>query len=251
MSGGVAEVSLLAAFVAGIVSFLSPCILPLIPGYISVITNLSYDELTGTNGTRNNYKILLQSFIFVLGFSFIFIILGASASYLGSFIKENRILLLQISGAAILLFGIFIMEILPIKQLYRERRFNIDGKGLGSIGTFLLGAAFGFGWTPCVGPILASILLYAGTSEGLSKGAMLLFVYSLGLGLPFIVAGLAFTKALNTFNWIKKNYFLYKYVVGITLIAVGILMITNNLFYLNIYGQKILGSVGLDLWKKF
>lgn len=251
MSGNVVEVSWIAAFLAGVISFISPCVLPLIPGYISLVTNMSYEDLAGNSGKRSLYKILYQSIIFVLGFSFVFITLGASASYLGSFLKENRILLLQISGVAIILFGLFTMEILSIPQLYRERRLTVDGKGLGIIGTFLLGSAFGFGWTPCVGPILASILLYAGTSEGLTKGAMLLFVYSLGLGLPFVIAGVAFTKALNTFNWIKKNYFLYKYVVGITLILVGLMMLTNKLFYLNIYGQKILSFIGLDFWKYF
>lgn len=251
MSGNIIEVSWIAAFVAGLISFISPCVLPLIPGYISLITNMSYDELASDSGGKSVSRILLQSIVFVLGFSFVFITLGASASYLGSFIKENRILLLQVSGVAIVIFGLFTMEILSIPSLYRERKFNIDGSGLGIIGTFLLGSAFGFGWTPCVGPILASILLYAGTSEGLTEGAMLLFIYSLGLGMPFIIAGVAFTKALNTFKWIRKNYFLYKYIVGITLILVGIMMITNKLYYLNIYGQKILGTLGLDLWKNF
>lgn len=251
MSGNVIEVSWIAAFVAGVISFISPCVLPLIPGYISLITNMTYDELSSDSGGKSMSRILLQSIVFVLGFSFVFITLGASASYLGSFIKENRILLLQVSGVAIVIFGLFTMEILSIPRLYRERKFNIDGSGLGIIGTFMLGSAFGFGWTPCVGPILASILLYAGTSEGLTEGAMLLFIYSLGLGMPFIIAGVAFTKALNTFKWIRKHYFLYKYVVGITLILVGIMMITNKLYYLNIYGQKILGSLGLDLWKNF
>ena len=197
------------------------------------------------------YKILFHSIVFVLGFSFIFIILGASASYMGSFLKDNRSLFLQISGAAIILFGIFTLELIPIPQLYREKKFYIENKGLGTIGTFLLGSAFAFGWTPCVGPILASILLYAGTSEGLTKGALLLFIYSLGLGLPFVLTGIAFSKALNMFSWIKRNYSLYKYVVGTTLVLVGLLMLTNNLFYLNIYGQKTMNYIGLDLWKNF
>ena len=251
MNGNVVEVSWIAAFLAGIISFISPCVLPLIPGYISIVTKMSYDDLAGKSDKKNSYKILFHSIIFVLGFSFIFIILGASASYLGTFLKDNRILFLEISGIAIIIFGLFTLELVPISRLYREKKFYIDNKGLGTIGTFLLGSAFAFGWTPCVGPILASILLYAGTSQGLTKGALLLFIYSLGLGLPFILTGMAFSKALNTFNWIKKNYSLYKYVVGTTLVLVGFLMLTNNLFYLNIYGQKVMNYMGLDLWKNF
>jgi cytochrome c-type biogenesis protein len=119
------------------------------------------------------------------------------------------------------------------------------------IGVFFLGIAFGFGWTPCVGPILASILLYASTSEGAGKGAALLFTYSVGLGLPFIITGLALSKALTAFGWIKRHYGLYKVIVGGTLIVVGILMVTNNLYYLNIYGQRALDWAGIDFWKSF
>ncbi|MCZ6469534.1 MAG: sulfite exporter TauE/SafE family protein, partial [Candidatus Dadabacteria bacterium] len=150
-----------------------------------------------------------------------------------------------------ILFGLFSMDIIKIPQLYRERRLNIPEGNLGLVGTFLLGIAFGFGWTPCVGPILASILLYASTSEGAGKGAALLFVYSIGLGLPFILTGLALSKALTAFGWIKRHYNLYKIIVGGTLVAVGLLMLTNNLFYLNIYGQRALDFIGVDFWKTF
>jgi cytochrome c-type biogenesis protein len=161
------------------------------------------------------------------------------------------VLLLRISGVIIILFGLFSMDILKIPQLYRERRlYFTDGK-LGLVGIFFLGIAFGFGWTPCVGPILASILLYASTAEGAGKGAALLFVYSIGLGLPFIITGLALSKALTAFGWIKRHYSLYKIIVGGTLIVVGVLMVTNNLYYLNIYGQRALDWAGIDFWKSF
>lgn len=251
MNPQIIEVSWVAAFLAGIVSFLSPCILPLIPGYMSLVTKLSFEELTSDNPKSKTSKILIPTIIFVLGFSFVFVALGASASFIGHFLRENKQLLLQISGVLIIIFGIFVMEIINIPQLYREKRFNIQGNNLGMVGIFLLGCAFAFGWTPCVGPILATILLYASTSEETTKSGILLFIYSLGLGIPFIITGLAFSKALNTFKWIKKHYKYYKFIVGLTLVAVGILMLTNKIFYLNIYGQKVLDIFGIDFWKNF
>jgi len=247
----VVHVSWLFAFLAGVISFLSPCVLPLIPGYVSMVSKMSFEELTDGQMEGKTTKIFFPSLLFVLGFSFVFVSLGAGASFVGTFIQENKVLLLQISGVIIILFGLFTMDILKIPQLYRERRLNLPAGNLGLLGTFLLGIAFGFGWTPCVGPILASILLYASTSEGAGKGAALLFVYSIGLGLPFILTGLALSKALTAFGWIKRHYNLYKIVVGGTLIIVGLLMLTNNLFYLNIYGQRFLDFLGLDFWKTF
>ncbi|MEQ9620110.1 MAG: cytochrome c biogenesis protein CcdA [Deltaproteobacteria bacterium] len=245
------QVSWIIAFLAGVISFLSPCVLPLIPGYVSMVSKMSFEELTGETTEGRTGKILVPSLLFVLGFSFVFVTLGASASFLGTFIHENKVLLLRISGVIIILFGLFSMDIIKIPHLYRERRLNIGEGNLGLVGIFLLGIAFGFGWTPCVGPILASILLYASTAEGAGKGAALLFVYSIGLGLPFIITGLALSKALTAFGWIKRHYGIYKIVVGGTLVIVGLLMITNSLFYLNIYGQKVLDWAGIDFWKTF
>lgn len=251
MSGAQVEVSWIFAFLAGVVSFLSPCVLPLIPGYVSMVSNLSFEELKGDACKGKARKILVPSIFFVLGFSVVFIMLGVSASFFGGFLARNKILLLQISGAIIILFGLFVMDVLKIAGLYRERRINLPQGNFGLIGIFLLGIAFGFGWTPCVGPILASILLYASTAEGVGKGAALLFVYSAGLGLPFLLTGLALSRALTAFSWIKRHYGLYKFLVGGTLVIVGILMVTNNLYYLNIYGQRLLDWAGLDFWKSF
>ncbi len=251
MTASVGEVSWIFAFVAGIVSFLSPCVLPLIPGYISLVSKLSFNELTECSAEGRIKKVLIPSIFFVLGFSVVFVLLGASASYIGVFLRQNKILLLKISGVIIILFGLFSMDIIKIPQLYRERKLNLPHRNLGLLGTFLLGFAFGFGWTPCVGPILASILLYASTTEAAGKGAALLFVYSAGLGIPFIVTGLALSTALGAFGWIKRHYGFYKFVVGGTLVVVGILMVTNSLFYLNIYGQKVLDLAGIDFWKSF
>ena len=245
------EVSWIFAFLAGVVSFLSPCVLPLIPGYVSMVSKLSFDELREGTPEGRVKKILVPSILFVLGFSFVFVTLGASASFLGAFIQQNKLLLLKISGAIVIVFGLFSMDLIKIPQLHRERRISLPQANLGLIGTFLLGIAFGFGWTPCVGPILASILLYASTADAAGKGAALLFVYSVGLGLPFLITGLALSHALKAFSWIKRHYGLYKITVGGTLVFVGILMLTNNLYYLNIYGQKVLDQVGVDFWKGF
>ena len=245
------EVSWILAFLAGVVSFLSPCVLPLIPGYVSLVSKMSFEELTEGETQGRVNKIFIPSVLFVLGFAFVFVTLGASASFIGAFIQENKVLLLKISGLIIILFGLFTMDIIKIPQLYKERRLNVPHANLGLVGIFLLGIAFGFGWTPCVGPILASILLYASTAEGAGRGALLLLVYSLGLGLPFLITGLALSKALSAFGWIRQHYGLYKIIVGSTLVAVGVLMVSNNLFYLNIYGQKVLDLVGIDFWKSF
>ncbi len=245
------QVSWVLAFLAGVVSFLSPCVLPLIPGYVSLVSKMSFEELTDGKAQGKVNKIFIPSLLFVMGFAFVFVTLGASASFIGTFIQENKVLLLKISGVMIILFGLFTMDIIKIPQLYRERRLNLPHGNMGLVGIFFLGIAFGFGWTPCVGPILASILLYASTADGAGKGALLLLVYSLGLGLPFLLTGLALSKALSAFGWIKQHYALYKIIVGGTLIIVGILMISNNLFYLNIYGQKALDWVGIDFWKTF
>jgi cytochrome c-type biogenesis protein len=244
------EVSWIFAFVAGVVSFISPCVLPLIPGYISMISKLSFEELK-VDVEGKTRKIFFPSVLFVLGFSVVFVALGVSASFVGSFLARNKLLLFKVSGVIIIIFGLFVMDILKISSLYRERRLNLPKWNLGLIGTFFLGMAFGFGWTPCVGPILASILLYASTSGEATKGAALLFVYSLGLGLPFIITGLVLSRALIAFKWVKLHYSLYKGLVGGMLVIIGILMVTNNLYYLNIYGQKILGRAGLDFWKNF
>lgn len=245
------DLSLILAFGAGIVSFLSPCVLPLIPGYVSLVSKLSLDEIKESSPRGRLTRILFPSIVFVVGFSMVFVLLGTGASFIGSFIVQNKLLLLRISGVAIVLFGLFVIEVFKFPSLYREARLYVQGGNLSLLGTLLLGIAFGFGWTPCVGPILASILLYASTAEGATKGALLLFTYSMGLGLPFILTGLALSQAIQAFGWIKRHYGAYKYAVGGMLVAVGILMATNNIYYLNIYGQKLLGIIGVDFWQRF
>ena len=251
MDSNLLEVSWIAAFLAGVISFLSPCVLPLIPGYLSLVTKLSFDELSDTENTNKIKDILIPSIFFGLGFTCIFVALGISASFIGQFLQANKSLLLHISGVAIILLGIFTMELVNIPFLNREKKLDVKTNSLGLLGTFLLGAAFGFAWTPCVGPILATILLYASTAGGALKGGLLLLVYSLGLGIPFILTGIAFNKALTAFKFIRKHYNYYKYIVGFTLIFVGLLMLFDKIYYLNIYGQKFLDLFGINFWQRF
>src|SRR3989337_2292468 len=194
MNPSVGEVSWVFAFLAGVVSFLSPCVLPLIPGYISMVSKLSFEECKKDPIERKVRKILFPSVLFVLGFSVVFVTLGVSASFIGGFLAKNKFLLFKISGVIIILFGLFTMDIFKIPQLYKERRISLPQGNFGLIGIFFLGIAFGFGWTPCVGPILASILFYAGAAETAGRGALLLLAYSLGMGVPFVLIGLGFSK---------------------------------------------------------
>lgn len=251
MSDGISEVGIAASFLAGIIAFLSPCVLPLMPGYLSVVTRLSYKDLSESENLPKFSRVVVPSVVFVLGFSTVFISLGAFSSHLGSMISSNRIFLLRLSGIFIILFGVFVMEIVKIPFFQKEWRIQPFREKGNLFGTYLLGMVFGLGWTPCVGPILGSILLYASTAEGSLEGAGLLMVYSLGLGIPFLLVGLAFNGAVNSFRTVRKYYPFYKYFVGGGLIIIGILMFLNNIYYLNIYGQKVLDALGIDFWKSF
>jgi len=226
------QVSVLWAFLGGLVSFLSPCVLPIIPGYLSYMTGLTMDELS-EGGTRYLRRILVSSALFVLGFSIVFTALGASASLIGSFLAEHLALITRIAGGLVILLGLFLLGVLKIPALYQERRFHIDRQSLGLGGTVLLGMAFGFGWTPCVGPILAGILAMAVSSETVGSGVLLLAVYSLGLGIPFIFSGLLFARAIVAFAWVKRHYNVVNAIAGVFLIIVGVIMVLDKMSYLN------------------
>ncbi len=245
------DVGLVASFLAGVIAFLSPCILPLIPGYLSVITRLSYEDITDVREFSKFSKIIVPSIVFVLGFSTVFISLGVFSSHVGRMISLNKTLLLEIAGIFIIFFGILFMGIIKIPFLEKGRTLNfLGGKG-DFIGTYLLGLAFGFGWTPCVGPILGSILLYASTVEETFRAVTLLTAYSVGIGIPFILVGIAFNRTFKWFTTIRKYYFYYKYTVGGMLIATGLLMFSNNIYQINVYGQKIFNALGINFWENF
>ena len=227
------EVTLLAAFVAGILSFISPCVLPLIPGYLSFVSGVTLDEMRGT-GTTNvapanvRRRAVIMSLAFVLGFSLVFISLGASATALGTLLMDHLSLLGKIAGVVIILFGLHMMGVLKIGLLYSEKRMQTSAKPAGFFGAMLVGIAFAFGWTPCIGPILSAILVVASTQETVGQGVQLLAVYSAGLGVPFIATSLAINKFLAASARIRRHYHAIEVVSGVFMIVVGILIFTNK-----------------------
>jgi cytochrome c-type biogenesis protein len=228
------SVGLATAFVAGLISFLSPCVLPLVPAYLSYITGVSVEDLRKqeeAQPARVMGKTLLHSLVFILGFSVVFVALGASATTVGHAIQRHHRLFLQIAGVVIIIFGLHLTGIFKIGMLYREARFNKAGKA-GLLGSFVIGLAFAFGWTPCIGPILAGILTIAATRESVSQGIALLAIYSLGLGVPFLLVGLSINRFLGFYKSFRKHLQIVEVASGILLIAIGALILTNNLNWL-------------------
>jgi len=213
-----------SAFFGGLLSFISPCILPLIPIYISYISGVTVKELKDSKDKNVYKKAILNSIAFVLGFSIIFTLMGTSASYIGTIIVTNKILLAKISGILIIIFGI--LYVFKIDFIYKFLRINVEVKSVNLFTSFLVGIFFAFGWSPCVGPILSSILVIAANTASLSKGAMLLFIYSLGLGIPFILASIFMGFFVNSFNFLKTN--LITYVMSIFLVSIGLYMFVNG-----------------------
>ena len=222
------EVSLLAAFVAGIVSFISPCVLPLVPSYVTFITGVSFDELTAANaGPRVRRLTIIHSLAFILGFSLVFIALGATATVAGQFLREHQDLLRRIGGVMIILFGVFLTGLIPIPALSRERKKQLTTKPLGILGSVLVGITFAAGWTPCIGPILASILIYASTAKTVGTGVILLSVYSLGLGVPFFLSSLALNSFLAASKKVRGHLRTIEVASGVVMILFGVLLVTD------------------------
>ena len=226
------SVTLLAAFLAGVLSFVSPCVLPLIPGYVSFVSGVTLDDMRGgavavaPPGMRR--RAVGMSLAFVLGFSLVFVALGASASVIGALLMEHLTLLGKVAGVVIILFGLHMMGVLRIGWLYNEKRMQTSRKPAGFFGAVLVGIAFAFGWTPCIGPILAAILAVAATQESVGEGVKLLAVYSAGLGVPFIATSLAIDRFFAASARIRKHYHAIEVVSGGLLIAVGVLIFTNR-----------------------
>lgn len=232
------EVSILIATGAGILSFFSPCILPLLPPYLSFITGISMEELLGAGKRAKEsfspFKVLYHILLFILGFSAVFMAMGASASAIGQFLFHHVRILQWIGGLMVIFFGLHFTGLLRIPILYREKRLYLQKRPAHLFGAFLVGVAFAVGWTPCIGPILGSILAYAGTKETIIEGMILLGSYSAGLAIPFIATGLAVGLSFKIIKRMKKYIPFISAVSGILLIIMGILIITDNLKFLSL-----------------
>lgn len=236
------EISVLIAFSAGLLSFVSPCVLPLVPSYLTYITGVSFKELTDVKATaRMRWVTISHSLLFIVGFSTIFILMGASASYLGQLLLRYQYWIMKGGGILIILLGIQFTGVINLPFLQMEKRFELRKKPLGYVGSFLVGIVFAAGWTPCIGPILSTILIYASTSKSFTTGMLLLTIYSLGLGVPFFLASLAFNSFLSAFERIKRYMRVITLVSGLFLIGIGILYLTDTFqdinTYLNIFGN--------------
>ncbi|HEY2982085.1 MAG TPA: cytochrome c biogenesis protein CcdA [Anaerolineales bacterium] len=219
-----------AAFAAGLISFLSPCVLPLVPGYISIISGSSLEQLKEQQNDSSLLRtVLLNSIMFIVGFSITFILLGATATWIGQILLSRMRLLGQIAGLILIVFGFHLIGIVKFNFLYRDKRFHNVQKPRGLLGALVLGLAFAFGWTPCIGPILAGILTIASTKQTVAEGMFLLAVYSAGLGIPFLLTSLALNKFLTFYGRFKKHFHAVEVVSGALVIAVGVLILTGNL----------------------
>lgn len=225
------EVGFAGAFIAGLLSFLSPCILPLVPPYLCFIGGVSLSEMTADGGAPPgaNQRVFKAAVFFVAGFTLVFVLFGATASFLGQLLADNMLWIGRVAGALIIVMGVHFLGIVKIPLLYREARFQGPVKPVGYFGAFLMGLAFAFGWTPCVGPVLAAILLVAGSEESVVRGSTLLASYALGIGLPFLVASLAVGPFLRMSPGIKRHMGTIEKVIGVLLIVTGILFLTGSI----------------------
>ena len=235
------NVTLLAAFGAGILSFISPCVLPLIPGYISFVSGVSLDEMKdGAAPAATRRQVLITSLAFVLGFSVVFVALGASATAIGRFLFDKLPLLGKVAGAIIVIFGLHTMGVFRLGFLEREKRVHAERKPGGPVGAFFVGIAFAFGWTPCIGPILAGIITIAASKETVSQGVVLLAVYSAGLGIPFLLTSMALSRFFSFTSRIRKHYHAIEMVSGGLLVTIGVLIFTGQLTVIVRYLQPYL-----------
>lgn len=216
------SIGIAVAFFAGILSFLSPCVLPLVPSYVSFITGLSLEEL----GERR-WTAVVHAVLFISGFTIIFLALGASATQLGRFLNQHQVWLERGGGLLIILFGLYLLGVIRWGTLARERRVHLQDKPVGYLGSVLVGLAFGAGWTPCIGPILGSILMYTSVKTSLGQGLLLLFAYSMGLALPFLLAALAVDRFIEWFKRFRRFIPLTTRIAGGILVVVGLLLLSG------------------------
>lgn len=224
----------IAAFVAGLLSFLSPCVLPLVPGYVSLISGASVEDLRAQDRKLLG-AVMLKSGMFILGFSIVFVLLGAVATSIGQLTRSYYPILTRVAGVVIIIFGLHLTGIWKIKALYADKRMH-DVKGNSTaLGSFIVGFAFAFGWTPCIGPILATILAIAGSEDTVMKGVLLLAVYSAGLAVPFLLTSLGIDRFLGFYGRFRRHLHTVEVVSGVLLIAIGALVLTRHFTVLASY----------------
>lgn len=234
------NISIIGAFVAGLLSFLSPCVLPLIPSYITYITGLSFADLNAEHPTHKvRQQTIIHSLLFIAGFTCVFVLLGASASLVGDFLHEHKTAIRRIGGIMIIIFGIHVSGLFDIGLLLGEKKLTLHRKPAGYLGSFIVGIVFAAGWTPCIGPILATILAVAAT-EG--RGVWLLLTYSMGLAIPFFLASLALHQFLVFFKRFKRHIRMFEIVTGVLMVIVGILIFTNSLVMLSRFTSSWFGQ---------
>jgi cytochrome c-type biogenesis protein len=239
-----AGVGVFAALAAGLVSFLSPCVLPLVPGYLSAVTGVAATDLDQASWRR----VLVPSLLFIASFSAIFIALGVTATGVGDLLHDNRELLNKIAGVVIIAMGVLFVAAMFVTRLNREWHVEALMSRAGQGGPVIAGVAFAIAWTPCIGPTLAAILSAAALSESAGRGAFLLAVYSAGLAVPFLLTALAFSRMTTAFDAVKRHYAAIIGVGGVILIVMGVLVYTGELFQLNIEAQKFLDRFGLNFF---
>jgi len=242
VTGGV-DTTIFAAFAVGFISFISPCVLPLVPGYLSAVSGVSVADMQ--SGDRRLLKILLPAIAFCLSFTFIFVALGMSATGLGSVLVENKGTLEDVAGVLIIALGVFFVTTPFIPAFNRDFRIDALMARAGSGGPLVAGAAFAIAWTPCVGPTLGSILTAASTKDSVAEGGFLLAVYSAGLAVPFLLTAVAFTRATTAFRWMRDRYLIIIAVSGLFLIGMGYLLLTGQMAELNARAQEWLDAIGL------
>ena len=234
------------ALIAGLLSFFSPCVLPLVPPYLCFLAGYSLDQITGTDNSASavGSKVFTSALAFVLGFSAVFIALGASATLIGQFVADYLTWLSVVAGLVIVVMGLHFLGLLRLSILYREARVHVDKKPAGIIGAFVIGLAFAFGWTPCVGPVLAAILFVAGAEESAAKGALLLATYSIGMGVPFLLAAVfagPFVKLMQRFS---RHLGKIEKAMGGLLVVTGVLFMTGSINEIGFWLQRMLPSLG-------
>jgi len=246
MTGAGVDTTVLAAFAVGFISFLSPCVLPLVPGYLSAVSGVSIGELR--SGERGRVSVLGPALVFCAAFTLVFVALGMVATGLGTTLDHHRRLLETIAGSVIVALGVFFLLSPFVPRLNREWRVDALMARAGSGGPLLAGAAFAIAWTPCVGPTLGSILSAAATRDTVGQGGLLLAVYSAGLAVPFLLTAVAFNRATSAFGWLRDRYVVVTALSGAVLIGMGLLLLTGELTQLNSEAQRLLQRIGLDFY---